>query len=91
MNLQGDECEFFGIGGSDETITVTLHGQGKNNEFARLTVRRGTTAAELQMRVTGLLTQSPADFHLMNLGSRMGLVGKMLEAIATFMLTDKNA
>ena len=70
-------CEFFGNGGPDDTITIYLWGQGRHGEFARLTVRRGITAGELQLRVAGLMGNAPEAFNLMNLDNPMILVGGM--------------
>ena len=63
--------------GADDTITVSLHGQGSDHEFARFSVRVGITAAELARRVAGLIGNTEAEFILMNLGNPMYLYGAM--------------
>ena len=62
---------------SDDRITIALHGQGTNAEFARLTVGRGLRASALLDRVAGMLGQPPTEIVLMNLDSPMYLVGDM--------------
>ena len=61
----------------DDSITITLHGQGTNNQFASFTARAGVTARQLAQRVSALIGQPEDEFRLANLDNPMYLVGNM--------------
>eukprot|EP00973_Karenia_brevis_P066362 9223110-Karenia_brevis.AAC.1 len=71
------EPDPFQVEDGEETITITLHGQGKENEFARFVVRPGISAARLAQRVSGMIGVPVHDFNLLNLDSPMYLHGGM--------------
>ena len=58
-------------------ITIQVHGQGRGNLVATITVPQGIAANVLHLRVAGMLGQQASEIRLVNLDNPMYLVGRM--------------